>query len=73
MMVTGFWYNSPTLPNTSNITLNPGKCMFKIFEIIGVSVPEGRRGSLPPMLTAFQSYFLMFGDLADVGRNKFFL
>ena len=64
---------SPTLPDTSNITLNPGKCLFKISKIIGVFAPKCRRGNLPSVLTSFQHLFLVYINIVGTGRNNFLL
>ena len=63
----------PTFPDTSNITLNPRKCLFKIFKIIGVSAPKCRRGNLPSMLTSFQCCLLVYRNMVGTGRNNFLL
>ena len=62
-----------TFLHASHISLNPGKCMFKIPVIVGISNPKGWRGSLPSMLTTFQSQLLMLVNLASTGRDNLFL
>ena len=64
---------NPTFPNTSNITLDPGKCLFKIPKIIGVSAPEYRRGNLPSVLTSFQCCLLVYRNMVGTIKNKFLL
>ena len=64
---------NPTFPYTSNITLNPRKCLFKISITVGVLISEGWRDNLPFLLTTFQSCLLMYGNMDGTSRNNPFL
>ena len=58
---------------TTHISLNLGKCMFKIPVTVGVSNLQGWRCSLPYMLDSFQSQLLMLGNMVDTCGDNLFL